>query len=528
MSGIIGAILNEDRPFYTDYTFDVEYGTSGNDTFYGSNYAFTEMHGGAGNDVYYLWSGADGTLITDTSGTDYIAIDLDAGDSYTIPAGIEILSVEKVWDGWVLVDVDFTDGTLDPSMQGKPGVTIHGNSLDNRVYGSDLADVLNGNGGHDELSGGLGADTLNGGSGNDTLNGDDGNDRLDGGTENDELNGGAGSDVLLGGSGNDTLDGGSGADTMTGGTGDDTYVVDNAGDKIVESVNQGNDTVKVVLSSYDLASNTGLDNLVFTYTSDATQVTGFGNELANTIIGRSQATNYLDGRGGFDVITGGDKSDTILGGDGNDTAKGGLGDDNINGGLGNDSMVGDWGNDWMDGGIGNDLLDGGSDQDVLIGGAGADTMLGGIGNDVLNGGADADRLEGGAGRDVLFGGAGADMMWGGADRDTFRFTSISDSTTAARDTLFDFKAGVGRTAGNPLLPSDILDLSQIDANTTLAGNQAFNWTGTGNFFKSAGDLWVSVATQGTLLEGDVNGDAIADFAVWMVGTQGLTASDIIL
>ena len=48
------------------------------------------------------------------------------------------------------------------------------------------------------------------------------------------ITGNVGNDTLDGGLGNDTLDGGAGADTMTGGSGNDTYIVDNAGDQVVE------------------------------------------------------------------------------------------------------------------------------------------------------------------------------------------------------------------------------------------------------------------------------------------------------
>ena len=44
-----------------------------------------------------------------------------------------------------------------------------------------------------------------------------------------------GNDTLTGNGGDDSLDGGTGADSMIGGKGSDVYVVDNAGDKVVES-----------------------------------------------------------------------------------------------------------------------------------------------------------------------------------------------------------------------------------------------------------------------------------------------------
>ncbi len=44
------------------------------------------------------------------------------------------------------------------------------------------------------------------------------------------------------------LDGGLGSDTLIGGLGDDTFVVDNAGDVVTESANEGTDTVRAAVS----------------------------------------------------------------------------------------------------------------------------------------------------------------------------------------------------------------------------------------------------------------------------------------
>ncbi len=56
--------------------------------------------------------------------------------------------------------------------------------------------------------------------------------------------------------GNDTLDGGTGNDVMRGGAGDDTYVVDSAGDVVIEDAQRGTDTVRwTTMATYTLAHN---------------------------------------------------------------------------------------------------------------------------------------------------------------------------------------------------------------------------------------------------------------------------------
>lgn len=194
--------------------------------------------------------------------------------------------------------------------------------LDPQFTASDNVDVLRGFGGDDLMFGGGGGDRLEGGDGNDEAQGGTGNDRIYGEAGNDLLLGGAGTDILDGGADNDTLDGGAGADSLRGGDGDDRYVVDNAGDKVVETT--GVDTVRASIS-YRLPG--GVENLDL---AGAVRY-GTGNGLANAIDGNA-ASNTLAGLDGDDSLFGRAGADRIEGGDGADRLAGGAGVDAVFGG----------------------------------------------------------------------------------------------------------------------------------------------------------------------------------------------------
>jgi Ca2+-binding RTX toxin-like protein len=139
---------------------------------------------------------------------------------------------------------------------------------------------------------------------------------------------------------------------------------------------------------------------------------------------------------------------------------------------------------------------------TVIGGAGNDAVAGGNAVDYLSGGAGNDQLFGMGGQDFLIGGAGQDVLRGGFASDQFRYLDIGDSTVANPDHILDLEG------------FDRIDLSAIDANTGVAGDQAFTWIGS-NAFSAAGQLRAVYddATGLWNVSGDVNGDGAADFLI---------------
>jgi Ca2+-binding RTX toxin-like protein len=181
----------------------------------------------------------------------------------------------------------------------------------------------------------------------------------------------------------------------------------------------------------------------------------------------------------------------------------------LTGSSGNDTLHGEAGADTLAGLGGNDLLYGGDDNDILSGAAGTDRLYGEAGDDTLDGGLH---------HDVLDGGVGIDMLTGGGDYDRFVFdTGDTSSVRANADHILDFSHAQG----------DLIDLHSIDAVFGTAGNQAFNFIGTAAF-GAAGDLRYEQQGGITYVEGDTNGDGIADFSIALDGTITLSTGDFVL
>jgi beta-glucanase (GH16 family) len=111
-----------------------------------------------------------------------------------------------------------------------------------------------------------------------------------------DLTGTAGADKLLA---NGT------GQVMAGLGGDDSYYVKSAADQVVEDANGGVDTVDATnIRAYTLGAN--VENLTIDGKS-----WGFGNDLANILVGQGNS-QVLDGGKGDDVLTGGAGADTFV------------------------------------------------------------------------------------------------------------------------------------------------------------------------------------------------------------------------
>ena len=102
-------------------------------------------------------------------------------------------------------------------------------------------------------------------------------------------------------------------------------------------------------------------------------------------------------------------------------------------------------------------------------------------------------------------------------------TSMAGIDAALMDELKGLELVVCNGAG-----LDKIDLADMDANFLAGGNQAFNWIGAQGFTGQAGQLHERWDNGKTIVEGDVNGDQVADFQIELSGTHVLTQSDFVL
>ena len=493
----------------------------------------------------------------------------------------KLLTIQVAGDTLVEPDEGFTVTLSAPSA----GATIAVATATGTIRADDT-DVPTATAGPDTLTGTSGPDSLAGLGGNDSLNGADGNDELDGGDGDDTLSGGAGDDYLLGGAGNNLLTGGAGNDTLDGQDG--TSTADYSADPGGVSINLGYGSaidgwggsdvlinIRVVMGSAfanSILGSDGGDTLIGSLGADSIDG-GAGFDVLTYAAFTTSVVVDLDagvGPGGSEIdriegVVGGNGDDMLLGDAQANQLSGGASNDLLSGGAGNDTLLGQAGRDTLLGGVGDDILDGGTGADQMIGGAGNDLYriddsndvviersgggtdtvettlasyllpanveylvftgtgnFAGTGNSLSNrltGGLDDDTLSGGAGNDILRGGGGRDLLIGGAGTDRFVFDTASLGPASTHTvTIQDFDRTV----------PERIDLSAIDAKAGTAANDAFKFIGAQAFGGVAGQLRWTDAGATKLVEGDVNGDGIADLTISIVTAEAVAASWFIL
>jgi serralysin len=249
-----------------------------------------------------------------------------------------------------------------------------------------------------------------------------------------------------------------------------------------------------------------------------------GNAGINLIYGNA-GDDRLAGLAGYDILVGGDGRDRLDGGSGSDVMGGGDGNDvyvvDTAGDLLAEAVTPGSGIDTVLAYVSYTLANGVENLTILgkgpISGTGnamanqingsnaGNTLIGLAGSDILRGNGGNDLLYGGDGNDRLVGGPGADALVGGRGADVFDFDTASESPPGLHD-ICTTGDGAPAFEGAGALGGDRIDLSGIDANTALAGNQAFAFGG-------AGIGRVSVVSSGTdsLVHCNVDTDAAFEF-----------------
>jgi Ca2+-binding RTX toxin-like protein len=437
------------------------------------------LDGGAGNDTLNGAAGID--TLTGGSGDDTYVV-ADAADTVVEAAGGGTDTVQAAFS--LVLSAQLENLTL----TGSSAINATGNALANGLVGNLGANVLDAGAGNDTLNGGAGADTMIGGAGDDIYFVDSASDQIFelAGAGTDTVNssvtltlqsdferltligdaysidgtGNALANVIVGNEGENRLDGGAGADTLSGGAGNDVYILDNAGDVVVESDawNGGYDSI---WSSVSVVMQAEVEDLVL---RGSAAIDGTGNALRNSIAGNS-ASNVLRGGAGEDTLYGG------YGGEAVDTLMGGTGNDEY--------QVNNTG-----------------DRVIELAGEGIDTVYSSA-NFVLQaeleniellyteaidatGNAMANILRGNSGSNVLDGAAGADTMFGAEGNDTYVVDNVGDVTDEAGGNGIDtVQSSISHTLRTGIEKLILTGTAQTNGTgnslaNTLTGNAATN------------------------------------------------------
>ena len=138
-------------------------------------------------------------------------------------------------------------------------------------------------------------------------------------------------------------------------------------------------------------------------------------------------------------------------------------------------------------------------------------------NVTINGSTSDDNIIGSSTLDLITGGFGRDTLTGGGFGDLFVYNDILDSlTVTGRDLITDFAPG-----------ADKIDVSAIDANAGLEGDQSFVLD-TDNVF-TIGEFRIRVLTNSQIIDFNTDADPNIDMQIQIRGVTSLvTTADLIL
>lgn len=159
-------------------------------------------------------------------------------------------------------------------------------------------------------------------------------------------------------------------------------------------------------------------------------------------------------------------------------------------------------------------LTGTANADYILGMVGNDRIDGAGGRDILSGGSGADVISGGKDNDIIAGGLGADDLSGGLGRDRFVFTAAAESAGAGADTIRAFR-----------IADDRIDLRAIDADQVTAGDQAFDFIGTGPF-TGEGQVRALQSGADTILRVNITADPGAEMLIILKNVAADTLTDL--
>ena len=380
---------------------------------------------------------------------------------------------------------------------------------------------------------------------------------------------------IIGNAGANRIDGGAGNDVLEGRGGNDTYVVDSAGDAVVEAAGQGYDVVYTSIS-YALDNSNEVEGLATLDWDGTAPIDLTGNNLANYMIGNA-GVNRIDGGGGNDVMYGKGGNDTYIvdsagdqvfensregydvvytsvsyslagissveglstlhwngtaainltGNNGNNYLIGNAGANTLNGGAGADVMYGKGGDDiYYADGLGDQVFElAGEGYDVvyttqshaLVAGSAVEGLSALNWNDTtgmnLTGNELANYIIANVGANTLDGKGGADVLYGKAGIDFFAFTTALGAGNV--DHIGDFVANTDKIFLDDAIFTG-LDLGPLQSSAFAIGGQA----------AEADDRIIyNQATGEIFFDADGTGSGLAMLFAIVDGAPILTAND---